>query len=164
MLYWIFSAGFLFFVYCGSNFGGRKDLTFCRFRVNIPPTANSPSKFLVRGVFLRPHFIPQSFPEHLETVETRAAKRMWFSDERVIKCLKCPEKLFIIYLGPRCRRFESCHPDHAGASDDRLLRFFCPLCSLHTSIICTNSSSTPVPGNKNTRGTYNNDTKQKENG
>ena len=122
------------------------------------------TKFLVRGVFLRPHFIPQSFPEHLETVETRAAKRMWFSDERVIKCLKCPEKLFIIYLGPRCRRFESCHPDHAGASDDRLLRFFCPLCSLHTSIICTNSSSTPVPGNKNTRGTYNNDTKQKENG
>ena len=41
MLYCIFSAGFLFFVSCGSNFDGRKDLTFYRFRVIIPPTENS---------------------------------------------------------------------------------------------------------------------------
>ena len=49
MLYRIFFAGVLFFVYCGSKFDGGKDLTFCRFRVNIPPTANSPSKFLCSG-------------------------------------------------------------------------------------------------------------------
>lgn len=64
----------LFFVYSGSNFYGRKYLTFCRFRVNMPQAASSPSKVLVRGAFLRPHLIPQSFSEHMETVETRGAK------------------------------------------------------------------------------------------
>lgn len=49
MLYCIFSAGFLFFVYCGSDFDGRKDLTFGRIGVNIPPTANSPSKMSCSG-------------------------------------------------------------------------------------------------------------------
>lgn len=41
MLYPIFSTGILFFVYCGSNFDGRKDLTFYRFRVIIQTTKNS---------------------------------------------------------------------------------------------------------------------------
>ena len=98
-----------FFDYCGSIFDSRKDLTFCRFRVNIPPTANSPSKFLVRGVFLRPHLIPQSFSEHMETVETRGPKSECFPDERATKCPKLPKKHSMTYLGTRCRRFEPCH-------------------------------------------------------
>ena len=124
MLYWIFSAGFLFFVYCGSNFDGRKDLTFYRFRVNIPPTANSPSKFLVRGVFLRPHLIPQSFSEHMETVETRGLQSKWFPDERATKCLKCGKKYSMAYLGPRCRRFEPCHLDQTCGARIAHRRFF----------------------------------------
>ena len=70
-----------FFVYCGSNFEGKKDLIFCGYRANIPPTANSPSKFLVRGVFLRSHFIPQSFSEQTKTVEIRVPKSRRFPDE-----------------------------------------------------------------------------------
>ena len=41
MLYHFFFAGVLFFVYSGSNFDGRKDLTFYRFRVIIQTTENS---------------------------------------------------------------------------------------------------------------------------
>ena len=71
-----------FFVYCGSNFEGKKDLTFCGYRVNIPPTANSPSKFLCSGSFLQPHFIPQSFSEQTKIVEIRAPKSAVFRAER----------------------------------------------------------------------------------
>ena len=73
------------------------------------------AKFLVRGVFLRPHLIPQSFSEHMETVETRFSKSKWFPDKRATKCLKCPEKSFSNYLGPSGRRFKSCHSDHKRA-------------------------------------------------
>ena len=50
-----------FFVYCGSNFEGKKDLTFCGYRVNIPPTANSPSKFLCSGSIFMTTYRPTVF-------------------------------------------------------------------------------------------------------
>ena len=65
MLYHSFSAEVLFFVYCGSKFDGKKDLTFYRFRVNIPPTANSPSKFLCSGsIFTTTYHPTVSFGAH----------------------------------------------------------------------------------------------------
>ena len=113
-----------FFVYYGSNFDGRKDLTFSDFKVFIQIIKNSLNGRFVRGAYLRPHTIPQSFLEHMETVDKRGSKSKWFPDESAINCLKWHKKCSIIYLGTRCRRFEPCHSDQISSEAIGFRGFF----------------------------------------
>ena len=124
-----------FFVYYGSNFDGRKDLTFSDFKVFIQIIKNSLNGRFVRGAYLRPHTIPQSFLEHMETVDKRGSKSKWFPDESAINCLKWHKKCSIIYLGTGCRRFEPGHPDQKQPRMRHLSNFW--LFSVHDSNFVT---------------------------
>lgn len=70
----------------------KNDLTFFPFQSYHTDRKKLLEQRLVRGVFLRPHSIPQSFSEYMEIVETRGSKSERFPDERATKGLKCPEK------------------------------------------------------------------------
>ncbi len=91
-----FSRGFVlhmcyqpfFFVYCGSNFDGRKDLTFGQFRVNIPSTENSPSKSSCSGsVFTTTYHPTVIFGAHGNSGDKRLKNHV--VSRR--KCYKAPE-------------------------------------------------------------------------
>ena len=78
----------MFFVYCGSNFDGRKDLTFYLFRVNIPPIANSPSKMSCSGsIFTTTSHPTVIFGTHGNSGDKRAENDVFPSG----KGRKCPE-------------------------------------------------------------------------
>ncbi len=63
------------------------------------------------GSLSRPHFIPQTAPESMETAEARAPESIVFRAERVDNRPKGQEKYTNRYLGLRCRRFKSGHSD-----------------------------------------------------
>ena len=85
-----------FFVYCGSNFEGKKDLTFCGYRVNIPPTANSPSEFLCSGSVFVTTYHPTVFFGADGNSGDKSAEEQAVSGRKFRK--QC-EKLYSRYLG-----------------------------------------------------------------
>ena len=54
-----------------------------------------------------PHRLPQTAPEHPETVEIRASKSKWNKLKSAENRYKRAKKVFPISLGARCREFES---------------------------------------------------------
>lgn len=63
--------------------------------------------------FLRPHTRPYRRPEHLETVRLRPPKSNFPGTETTICCYMETSSDYYFYLGPRCRRFKSCHLDQS---------------------------------------------------
>ena len=74
--------------------------------------------------FLRPHSIPQSFLEYMETVETKWLKSILFVAKSARNAHKCLEKYSRASLGTRCRRFEPCHLDHQKSPKVELILYF----------------------------------------
>ena len=90
-----------FFVYCGSIFDGRKDLTFCRFRVNIPPTASSPSKVLCSGsIFTTTYHPTVSFGAHGNSGDKRLKERV-ISRRKGYKVPEMPRKKLYYIFGTK---------------------------------------------------------------
>ena len=58
--------------------------------------------------------VNESTWEHMETVETRVLKSSFSGLKGAKKDLKMFENSSTSYLEARCRRFESCRPDHIG--------------------------------------------------
>ena len=88
----------MFFVCCGSNFDGRKDLTFYLFRVNIPPTANSPSKMSCSGsIFTTTSHPTVIFGTHGNSGDKRLKERV-ISRRKGYKVPEMPrKKLYYIF-------------------------------------------------------------------